>query len=395
MSACTLSWPTDNADVHFLVGKDDEKELLPAHKAILEKASDVFERMFRFDEANAKAAAAAGTGFSEEIKPVEVPDVEVDAFKAMLAFIYADDLSGLNGDNAISVLYAADKYNLPKLVKACLNFPIPELRNVFFAFDWARFLGKEDVHCRGGNIPQPRDPKKCHRLHPSDELRLSRDRIAELESAGSDLVAQNENDAADTLKEIQDKIGRIENSVAWLQQGQLRCDRYKFWFATDPEEEQFKEIQDKIGKIENSIARLQEGQLKCVSVESLSLLQEKIDELERNQKADQEEHCAKIDEGMDQLLKVELSTKMEQYQMQQQQKMEQYQKEQQQKMQQYQKEQQQTIDELQKTVALLNGTIGKEMFFANFIFVFIKLLFFAKIGQVSSCKTAIDYKGCT
>ncbi|KAI3407412.1 hypothetical protein GPALN_002294 [Globodera pallida] len=144
MSACTLSWPTDNADVHFLVGKDDEKELLPAHKAILEKASDVFERMFRFDEANAKAAAAAGTGFSEEIKPVEVPDVEVDAFKAMLAFIYADDLSGLNGDNAISVLYAADKYNLPKLVKACLNFPIPELRNVFFAFDWARFLGKEE-----------------------------------------------------------------------------------------------------------------------------------------------------------------------------------------------------------------------------------------------------------
>uniref|UniRef100_A0A183CHD1 BTB domain-containing protein n=1 Tax=Globodera pallida TaxID=36090 RepID=A0A183CHD1_GLOPA len=75
--------------------------------------------------------------------PVEMPDMEVGAFKAMLAFIYADDLSGLNGDNAISVLYAADKYNLPKLVKACLNFPIPELGNVFFAFDWARFLGKE------------------------------------------------------------------------------------------------------------------------------------------------------------------------------------------------------------------------------------------------------------
>uniref|UniRef100_A0A914H774 BTB domain-containing protein n=1 Tax=Globodera rostochiensis TaxID=31243 RepID=A0A914H774_GLORO len=90
----------DNAaDVHFL--------LLPAHKAILEKASDVFEAMFRFDEANAKAAAA-GTDPSEEIKPVEVPDVEVGAFRVMLAFIYAaDDLSELlNGDNAISVLYA-------------------------------------------------------------------------------------------------------------------------------------------------------------------------------------------------------------------------------------------------------------------------------------------------
>uniref|UniRef100_A0A183CFN4 BTB domain-containing protein n=1 Tax=Globodera pallida TaxID=36090 RepID=A0A183CFN4_GLOPA len=43
---------------------------------------------------------------SEETKPVEVPDVEVGAFKAMLAFIYTDDLSGLNGDNAMAVLYA-------------------------------------------------------------------------------------------------------------------------------------------------------------------------------------------------------------------------------------------------------------------------------------------------
>ncbi|KAI3417080.1 BTB/POZ domain-containing protein 3 [Globodera pallida] len=133
----------DRADVHFLVGEGDKKKLLPAHKAIMEKASGVFEGMFRFDEANAKAAAAAGTGPSEEIKPVEVTDVEAGAFKAMLAFIYADDLSGLNGDYAISVLYAADKYNLPELVKACLNFPIPELRNVFFAFDLACFLRKE------------------------------------------------------------------------------------------------------------------------------------------------------------------------------------------------------------------------------------------------------------
>ncbi|KAI3413478.1 hypothetical protein GPALN_010968 [Globodera pallida] len=121
------------ADVHFLVG--DKKELLPAHKAILAKASDVFEAMFRFGEEN-----------------VEVSDVEVGTFKAMLAFIYADDLSELNGDNAISVLYAAEKYNLPKLVNSCLNI-IWKLRNVFGALAHARFFGKEalrwaDEKCR-------------------------------------------------------------------------------------------------------------------------------------------------------------------------------------------------------------------------------------------------------
>jgi hypothetical protein len=37
---------------------------------------------------------------------VEIPDVEAEAFKVMLSFIYIDDLSGLNGDNAMAVLYA-------------------------------------------------------------------------------------------------------------------------------------------------------------------------------------------------------------------------------------------------------------------------------------------------
>uniref|UniRef100_A0A183BSS6 BTB domain-containing protein n=1 Tax=Globodera pallida TaxID=36090 RepID=A0A183BSS6_GLOPA len=90
------------ADKAFVAGvpscgrSRDEKELLPAHKAILEKASDsVLTRQM-------KRPPPPPLG-----PHVKVPDVEVDAFKAMLVFIYADDLSGLNGDNAISVLYAA------------------------------------------------------------------------------------------------------------------------------------------------------------------------------------------------------------------------------------------------------------------------------------------------
>uniref|UniRef100_A0A914HL17 BTB/POZ domain-containing protein n=1 Tax=Globodera rostochiensis TaxID=31243 RepID=A0A914HL17_GLORO len=134
----------DGADVQFLVGEGDEKELMPAHKAILEKASDVFEAMFRFDARNAKAAASGKAPPAEEIKPVVITDVKVDAFKAMLAFIYADDLSGLNGDNAISVLYAAKKYNVSGLVKACVYFLIEEQGNVFLLIEQARALGEED-----------------------------------------------------------------------------------------------------------------------------------------------------------------------------------------------------------------------------------------------------------
>uniref|UniRef100_A0A183BZS0 BTB domain-containing protein n=1 Tax=Globodera pallida TaxID=36090 RepID=A0A183BZS0_GLOPA len=130
------------ADVHFLMGEGPKKELLSAHKLILMASSDVFEAMFRFDAQNAKAAAGG-----KEVKPVEVPDVEVGAFKAMLSFIYADDPSGVNGDNAISVLYAANKYDVSGLVKACVNFPKEKLGNVFLLIDQARVLGEEDFAC--------------------------------------------------------------------------------------------------------------------------------------------------------------------------------------------------------------------------------------------------------
>uniref|UniRef100_A0A183BLP3 B30.2/SPRY domain-containing protein n=1 Tax=Globodera pallida TaxID=36090 RepID=A0A183BLP3_GLOPA len=93
-----------------------------------------------------------GNDPSEGTKPVEVPDVEVGAFKAMLSFIYSDDVSGLNGDNAIAVLYAAKKYDLPELVDSCVNFPKEKLSNVFLAFDETRFLEEAlrwaDEKCR-------------------------------------------------------------------------------------------------------------------------------------------------------------------------------------------------------------------------------------------------------
>ncbi|KAL3121863.1 hypothetical protein niasHT_000428 [Heterodera trifolii] len=128
----------EDADVYFLVGDGDGKELLSAHKLVLKHASEVFAAMFRFDAKNEKKEFASANC------PVEVSDVEAAAFKVMLSFIYTDDLSELNGDNAMAVLYAAKKYNIPGLVLPSLQIPIPKLSNAFLAYAQALLFEFED-----------------------------------------------------------------------------------------------------------------------------------------------------------------------------------------------------------------------------------------------------------
>ncbi|KAL3105138.1 hypothetical protein niasHT_028810 [Heterodera trifolii] len=129
----------EHSDVHFLVGDGDAKEVLPAHQLILKNASDVFEEMFR---CNAKKKRTENASVNCPV--VEVPDVEAAAFKVMLSFIYTDDLSELNEHNAMAVLYAAKKYNIPGLVRPSLQIPFSELRNIFFAYAQARVFDLED-----------------------------------------------------------------------------------------------------------------------------------------------------------------------------------------------------------------------------------------------------------
>ncbi|KAL3105131.1 hypothetical protein niasHT_028803 [Heterodera trifolii] len=136
----------DDADILFLVGKAEEKEHVPAHRAILNSASDVFEAMFRFDTTKNANDNEAANG--EAKGPVEVTDIDAHVFKVMLSFIYADDLSELNGENAMAVLYAAKKYNINALAKACVSVPISELGNVFLAYDQSRLLSENDFALR-------------------------------------------------------------------------------------------------------------------------------------------------------------------------------------------------------------------------------------------------------
>ncbi|KAL3112533.1 hypothetical protein niasHT_018739 [Heterodera trifolii] len=74
---------------------------------------------------------------------IEVPDIEIEAFKSMLTFIYTKCFNGLDANNLFAILEAANKYNIIGLVKKCADFPIEKMPNVFVAFKEARFLNVE------------------------------------------------------------------------------------------------------------------------------------------------------------------------------------------------------------------------------------------------------------
>ncbi|KAL3105445.1 hypothetical protein niasHT_030313 [Heterodera trifolii] len=135
----------EGADVHFWVGRGDEKELISAHKLILKTASGIFDKMFSTNTVNEKSEDATW----EVISSVEVTDIDVETFKTMLRFIYTNECCGLNEHNAMEVLYAAKKYQIAGLINACvMSISICKLSNVFDALLSARSLGVNDFVLR-------------------------------------------------------------------------------------------------------------------------------------------------------------------------------------------------------------------------------------------------------
>ncbi|KAL3090685.1 hypothetical protein niasHS_004477 [Heterodera schachtii] len=99
--------------------------------------------------------------FRHDKGQIEVPAIEIGAFKTMLRFIYTKRFNGMDANNLLEVLKAADKYNIRGLVKKCVNFcanvPIQKLPNVFVAFKQALLLNMEalrwsDEQCRQKGI---------------------------------------------------------------------------------------------------------------------------------------------------------------------------------------------------------------------------------------------------
>ncbi|KAJ3612951.1 hypothetical protein NHX12_019208 [Muraenolepis orangiensis] len=96
------------ADVHFIVGPSGESRRLPAHKYVLAVGSSVFCAMFYGD-------------LAEVSREIHIPDVEPAAFLILLKYMYSDEVD-LEADTVLATLYAAKKYMVPALARACVSF---------------------------------------------------------------------------------------------------------------------------------------------------------------------------------------------------------------------------------------------------------------------------------
>ncbi|KAM6917711.1 BTB/POZ domain-containing protein 6-B-like [Lycodopsis pacificus] len=96
------------ADVHFIVGPLGGSQKVPAHKYVLAVGSSVFCAMFYSD-------------LAEEESAIHIPDVEPAAFLILLKYMYSDEID-LEADTVLATLYAAKKYIVPALAKACVTF---------------------------------------------------------------------------------------------------------------------------------------------------------------------------------------------------------------------------------------------------------------------------------
>ncbi|KFD58965.1 hypothetical protein M514_00128 [Trichuris suis] len=126
------------ADVWFVVGNEASpggQKRIPAHTYVLATGSTVFYAMFF-------------GGFSKNTE-IPVPDVEPEAFKIMLRYLYTDEVH-LDPDTVIPTLYVAKKYLIEYLVRACIDFLQNSLtsKNVCFLLSQSRLFEEEELVAR-------------------------------------------------------------------------------------------------------------------------------------------------------------------------------------------------------------------------------------------------------
>lgn len=95
---------TETADVHFLLGDEQQPERIPAHKSILSVGSDVFKAMFY--------------GELKEEGDVRIVDASAAAFKEFLQYFYLDSVETTKS-NVSDVVNLGKKYNVVGCLRIC------------------------------------------------------------------------------------------------------------------------------------------------------------------------------------------------------------------------------------------------------------------------------------
>ena len=121
------------SDIRFLVGKPPNTQLIPGHKFVLSVGSAVFDALFNGPMATTESL-------------IEIPDVEPSAFKALLWFLYSDEVT-IGPETVMTTLYTAKKYAVPELEKACVDFLKRNLSsdNAFMLLTQARLFDEPQL----------------------------------------------------------------------------------------------------------------------------------------------------------------------------------------------------------------------------------------------------------
>lgn len=116
------------SDCRFIVGSEPNQQVLEGHKLFLAMSSPVFEAMF--------------FGGMAEKDPIAILDVQPDAFRALLEYIYTDKINLTSFDQACELCYGAKKYMLPHLVEECTTYLWSDLypKNACRAYEFAKLF---------------------------------------------------------------------------------------------------------------------------------------------------------------------------------------------------------------------------------------------------------------
>uniref|UniRef100_A0A5S6R451 BTB domain-containing protein n=1 Tax=Trichuris muris TaxID=70415 RepID=A0A5S6R451_TRIMR len=184
------------ADVWFLVGSECSlggQKRIPAHTYVLATGSTVFYAMFF-------------GGFSKNAE-IPIPDVEPEAFKIMLRYLYTDEVH-LDADTVIPTLYVAKKYLIEYLIRACIDFLQNSLtsKNVCFLLSQSRLFEEEELVARCWEM-----------IDAQAELALFSDSFWEVDFETLKLILSRE-----TLNARESKI--FEAAIRWAE---CECQRLK------------------------------------------------------------------------------------------------------------------------------------------------------------------------